>query len=216
MTAVLLIDDHAMFREALLLSLSQALPGVTVHPASNGAEALAVLQAQPQIGSVIMDYYLPDLGGSALLKRLKQLRPGIRVLVLSASEDPDDRERVMAAGAQGFLHKSADCRALLDALEQIGQPPRADLAPAARRKAARADAGAGGRHGPAQRLDAAPGRGVAADVRRPAQPRDLRTPQHDREDREDPRHRHPGDAGRGQPDPGHAGRAARRIAGQAR
>ena len=74
MTAVLLIDDHAMFREALLLSLSQALPGVTVHPASNGAEALAVLQAQPQIGSVIMDYYLPDLGGSALLKRLKQLR----------------------------------------------------------------------------------------------------------------------------------------------
>ena len=37
MTAVLLIDDHAMFREALLLSLSQALPGVTVHPASNGA-----------------------------------------------------------------------------------------------------------------------------------------------------------------------------------
>ena len=78
-----------------------------------------------------MDYYLPDLGGSALLKRLKQLRPGIRVLVLSASEDPDDRERVMAAGAQGFLHKSADCRALLDALEQIGQPPRADLAPAA-------------------------------------------------------------------------------------
>lgn len=131
MTAVLLIDDHAMFREALLLSLSQALPGVTVHPASNGAEALAVLQAQPQIGSVIMDYYLPDLGGSALLKRLKQLRPGIRVLVLSASEDPDDRERVMAAGAQGFLHKSADCRALLDALEQIGQPPRPDLAPAA-------------------------------------------------------------------------------------
>ena len=119
-----------MFREALLLSLSQALPGVTVHPASNGAEALAVLQAQPQIGSVIMDY-LPDLGGSALLKRLKQLRPGIRVLVLSASEDPDDRERVMAAGAQGFLHKSADCRALLDALEQIGQPPRADLAPLA-------------------------------------------------------------------------------------
>ena len=102
MTAVLLIDDHAMFREALLLSLSQALPGVTVHPASNGAEALAVLQAQPQIGSVIMDYYLPDLGGSALLKRLKQLRPGIRVLVLSASEDPDDRERVMAAGRRAF------------------------------------------------------------------------------------------------------------------
>ena len=216
MTAVLLIDDHAMFREALLLSLSQALPGVTVHPASNGAEALAVLQAQPQIGSVIMDYYLPDLGGSALLKRLKQLRPGIRVLVLSASEDPDDRERVMAAGAQGFLHKSADCRALLDALEQIGQPPRADLAPLAppRKPPAPTPAPVDDmvllsaltpRQGEVLRL-----------MRRPAQSRDLRTPQHDREDREDPRHRHPGDAGRGQPDPGHAGRAAWRIAGQAR
>ena len=129
MTAVLLIDDHAMFREALLLSLAGA---ARRHgPSGVQRRGRRSLQAQPQIGSVIMDYYLPDLGGSALLKRLKQLRPGIRVLVLSASEDPDDRERVMAAGAQGFLHKSADCRALLDALEQIGQPPRADLAPLA-------------------------------------------------------------------------------------
>ena len=111
MTAVLLIDDHAMFREALLLSLSQALPGVTVHPASNGAEALAVLQAQPQIGSVIMDYYLPDLGGSALLKRLKQLRPGIRVLVLSAPRIPTT--------ANGSWRRGAGLSA------QIGRLPRA-------------------------------------------------------------------------------------------
>ena len=104
-----------------------------------------------------MDYYLPDLGGSALLKRLKQLRPGIRVLVLSASEDPDDRERVMAAGAQGFLHKSADCRARCWTRWSRSASRRADPRRWRAAQAARADAGAGGRHGPAQRLDAAPG-----------------------------------------------------------
>ena len=161
-----------------------------------------------------MDYYLPDLGGSALLKRLR-VAPGIRVLVLSASEDPDDRERVMAAGAQGFLHKSADCRALLDALEQIGQPPRADLR-RRRRRASRPRrcrrrwtmallSALTPRQGEVLRLmcDGLRNREISERL------------QHDREDREDPRHRHPGDAGRG-PDPGHAGRAARRIAGQAR
>lgn len=119
MRPILLIDDHAMFREGLVLALTQAAPDFIVHAVSSGHEALAALDAHADIGVVIMDYYLPDLGGSVLLRRLRQVRPGIRVLVLSASEDPDDVRTALSAGAQGFIHKSASSKTLLAAVEGV-------------------------------------------------------------------------------------------------
>lgn len=119
MRAVLLIDDHAMFREGLVLALTQAAPDFIVHAVSNGGEAVAALDAHADISVVMMDYYLPDLGGSMLLRRLRQARPGIRILVLSASEDPDDVHAALSAGAQGFIHKSASSKTLLDALHGV-------------------------------------------------------------------------------------------------
>ncbi len=136
MNAVLLIDDHAMFREALVMALAHAMPTLAVHPAASGHEALALLDRHADIGNVIMDYYLPDMAGAELLKRLRQRRAQLRVLVLSASQDPDDERRAMEAGARGFLNKSASCQALTAALEAInaadapripsagGTPPR--------------------------------------------------------------------------------------------
>ncbi len=119
MRAVLLIDDHAMFREGLVLALTQAAPDFTVHAVSNGSEAIAKLEAHSGISVVMMDYYLPDVGGSVLLRRLRQARPGIHILVLSASEDPDDVHAALSAGAQGFIHKSASSKTLLEALNGV-------------------------------------------------------------------------------------------------
>ena len=101
MRAILLVDDHAMFREGLVLALTQAAPDFTVHAVSNGSEAIAELEAHSGISVVMMDYYLPDVGGCVLLRRLRQARPGIHILVLSASEDPDDVHAALSAGAQG-------------------------------------------------------------------------------------------------------------------
>lgn len=116
MTGVLLVDDHAMFREGLLLTIARAAPELMVHDVANGNAALAAVHAHTDISCVIMDYYLPDIGGAALLRGLRQLRPGIRILVLSASEDPDDRQTALAAGAHAFVHKSADSQTLVNAL----------------------------------------------------------------------------------------------------
>lgn len=119
MKAVLLVDDHAMFREALVMALAHALPALTVHPAASGQEALDVLERHTGIGNVIMDYYLPDMAGADLLKRLRQRRSQLRVLVLSASQDPEDERRAMEAGARGYLNKSASCQELAAALEAL-------------------------------------------------------------------------------------------------
>lgn len=126
MTAVLLVDDHAMFREALVMALGQAVPGLTIHPAASGQEALEVLERHAAIQHVIMDFYLPDMAGAELLKRLRQRRAQLRVLVLSASQDPEDMRRALEAGAQGFLNKSASCQELAAALEAVSEaaPPQ--------------------------------------------------------------------------------------------
>lgn len=118
-STILLIDDHAMFREGLRLALREAAPSMTIETASSGAEALQALSALPVLDAVMTDYYLPDLGGAALVQQLHRRRGGLRVLVLSASEDPHDIETALEAGAQGFVHKSADSRQLLDALRRV-------------------------------------------------------------------------------------------------
>lgn len=119
MTAVLLIDDHEMFREALVMALGNAVPALTLHPAASGEQALEVLDRNPSILHVIMDLYLPDVTGPELLLRLRQRRAALRILVLSASQDPEDQRRAMDAGAQGFLSKAANCQELAAALETM-------------------------------------------------------------------------------------------------
>jgi DNA-binding NarL/FixJ family response regulator len=118
-SSILLIDDHAMFREGIALTIGRAMPEAVIHAASTGKEAMAVLNVQPDIEVVMMDFYLPDIAGSVLLRYLRQLRRGLRILVVSASEDPVDVHRALTAGAHGFLHKTADSRCLLDALGRV-------------------------------------------------------------------------------------------------
>nr|WP_314361929.1 response regulator transcription factor [uncultured Achromobacter sp.] len=137
MTAVMLVDDHAMFREALALALANTVPTLTLHPAANGRDALEVLARHDDITNVIMDYYLPDIAGAELLRRMRQRRSRLRVLVLSASEDPEDRRRAMEAGAQAFMNKSASCQELVAALDAIN-----DASPPLHRSAASGDASA--------------------------------------------------------------------------
>lgn len=138
-----MIEDHTMFREGLMMTIRHLAPTLDICPASSGGEAIAMLETRTDIRRVIMDYYLPDIGGSALLKRLRQLRPGLRILVLSASEDAHDRQLAMASGAHAFMHKSASSQMLLSALEQIELPGACDAQaggkPAADSAAARPD-----------------------------------------------------------------------------
>ncbi|AZG08705.1 DNA-binding response regulator [Pigmentiphaga sp. H8] len=132
MTSALLIDDHAMFREGLALALRQAAgPSLHLRTAADGAEALALLR-DATADIALMDYYLPDLGGAALVRQLRRAGAGLRVMVLSASEDQEDAEAALAAGAHGFLHKSADVGQLLDAMRrvlagQVVRPPESPL-----------------------------------------------------------------------------------------
>jgi DNA-binding NarL/FixJ family response regulator len=118
MTAVLLVDDHAMFREALVMALGQGVAGLEIHPAASGQEALEILDRHTAIQHVIMDFYLPDMAGADLLKRLRQRRSKLRILVLSASQDPEDMRRELAAALEAVNEAAPPQRRALSAGDQ--------------------------------------------------------------------------------------------------
>lgn len=104
----LLIDDHALFCEALGMMLGQRHPTVALHSCGSLAAALAVLNGGLQTTLVLLDLNLPDSRGVATLQRLLAAAPDARVIVLSADDRPETMRAAVSAGAVGFIPKTAD------------------------------------------------------------------------------------------------------------
>jgi DNA-binding NarL/FixJ family response regulator len=116
---LLIIDDHPVVREGLAAVLRQ-LAGVTeVLEAADGEPGLQLLAQHPDVAGVLVDLRMAGLAGLPTLARLRALRPQMPVMVVSASEDPADVRRAMAAGASGYLPKSAGRSTLLAAVQLV-------------------------------------------------------------------------------------------------
>jgi DNA-binding NarL/FixJ family response regulator len=115
----LLVDDHALLRESLLLLLGQRLPGHRWCDAATLAATLRCLHNQPDMDLVLLNLELPDSQGLETLKRVRQAAPLVPVLVLSAC---DDRRSVLAAIAQGAaacLPRTVGATQLVHSVQQV-------------------------------------------------------------------------------------------------
>ena len=83
-------------------TLRHALEGrCTVLLATNGEEALAVLEAQPEVSAVLADLHMPGLAGAELLARIAQVNPHCRRVVVTGYPESDE---LIAAINAGHLH----------------------------------------------------------------------------------------------------------------
>jgi DNA-binding NarL/FixJ family response regulator len=123
-TRVLLVDDHAIMRSALRQVLERA-GGIEVVGAAGSAED--AFRALPDLAPdvVVMDVRMPGLGGIDGTLAVKELTPGTRVLVLSMLADEDTVRRAMAAGADGYVPKTATGDDLVDAIRAVAAGGRA-------------------------------------------------------------------------------------------
>jgi DNA-binding NarL/FixJ family response regulator len=116
---VLVVDDHPLILEALAQLLPQLTPGVEVAVARDRAEAEATLDDDPSIALVLLDLALPGTRGLDFLADLKLDYPGVPIVVLSATHDHATVAAALAAGARGFIPKTANMAALSEALQQV-------------------------------------------------------------------------------------------------
>jgi DNA-binding NarL/FixJ family response regulator len=116
MNRVLLVDDHATFREPLAFMLNREPEFEVVAQAGSLAEARRALEG---IDLAVVDLNLPDGDGTELIGELRTTNPHGMVLVLTASADREAYARAVEAGAAGVLNKSASIRDVIEASRRL-------------------------------------------------------------------------------------------------
>ncbi|MCW3839421.1 response regulator transcription factor [Micromonospora yasonensis] len=118
----MVVDDHPMWREGVARDLTEAGYEV-VATSGEGRQAVRVAPAaRPDV--VVLDLQLPDISGVAVIQGLRAALPAVRVLMLSASGEPQSVLDAVKAGATGYLVKSAAPAEFLEAVRRTaaGEP----------------------------------------------------------------------------------------------
>jgi DNA-binding NarL/FixJ family response regulator len=120
MRRILLVEDHASFRQTLAFVFDQQPEFKVVAQAGTLAEARQAMDgSEADLG--VIDLILPDGEGTELIDELREANPDFVALVLTASLERTEYARAAEAGAAGILHKSADVDTILDATRRIGE-----------------------------------------------------------------------------------------------
>lgn len=115
----LLIDDHAMVREGVNALLRQAFPDGTILQAGDVAAAIDLARDHDDLELAVLDLMMPGLSGIPALMAFVDAQPTVPVIVLSSSEDLVDVRAALAAGALGYVAKSASPATLLAAVRLV-------------------------------------------------------------------------------------------------
>lgn len=118
MVRIMIVDDHTILRQGIkeLLSLNDDFE--VVGEASDGREALAVVEkCEPDI--VFMDISMPGMGGIAATREIKKLNPRVKVIILTMYHNSQYVHESFLAGASGYLLKAASFNELALAVESV-------------------------------------------------------------------------------------------------
>ena len=113
--AVVVVDDHAVFRDGLRALLDRVDAMRVVGEAGTTDDAVSVTnETSPDV--VLMDLHLPGAGGADATRRILDARPSIAVLALTMHSDDAHLRSALAAGARGYLLKDAAPDAIVHAI----------------------------------------------------------------------------------------------------
>jgi DNA-binding NarL/FixJ family response regulator len=118
MIRLLLVDDHALFRQGLRGLLAGAPDIRVVAEAGSYAQALEVLRVN-EVNVVVADLSMPGRDGIDLVSHVKGADPAISILVLTMHEDCEYATRALRAGASGYMTKASTSEELVSAIRRI-------------------------------------------------------------------------------------------------
>ena len=117
-TRLLIVDDHPITRAGLVHLINRQPDMVVCGEAKNATEALDAVDAgKPDL--VLADIALPGKSGLELIKDIKAIHPGLPTLVISMHDESLYAERVLRAGARGYITKHEGGEKLMQAIRHV-------------------------------------------------------------------------------------------------
>jgi DNA-binding NarL/FixJ family response regulator len=115
---LVVVDDHSLFRNGLIGLLNEMPDFRVVGEASNGREALRVLE-KVKAHIVLMDINMPVMNGIETLCEIRKMNPAPKVLMLTISQNDEDLIGAIVAGANGYVLKNTEPQALHNTILQV-------------------------------------------------------------------------------------------------
>ena len=118
-TKVLIVDDHALFRQGVRNTIEAEKDFEVVGEAEDGTEALVkARELKPDL--ILMDIYMPQGNGLEAVSTIKKELTGVRIVMLTIHDDKDENLlEAIKRGAEGFLSKSVRAKDLLSSLRGV-------------------------------------------------------------------------------------------------
>ena len=115
---LLVVDDHAIFREGLRALLDMEDDFVVIGEASRGDEAVNMVAEDPP-DVILLDLHLPDGSGAQFCRQLLRVSPKSKVLILSAYDDDQEVSAALISGASGYVLKTVGGERLADNIRSV-------------------------------------------------------------------------------------------------
>ena len=117
---IMLVDDHTLFRDGMRRLLDNRADCKVVAEASNGAEFLEAVKADPDVADVVfMDIDMPVIGGIEASQKALEINPDMKIITLSMHGDQEYYFKMVSVGVKGFLLKSSDFDEVTAAIETV-------------------------------------------------------------------------------------------------
>lgn len=117
--SILIVDDHRMFSEGLSLILREGFPEHEIRIAGNVSEGFEALETDPDVALILLDLRMPGLDGMMFMQGLSKRGLITPLAVVSAATDTEQIGAALNAGAIGFVPKSHDGPALVNAVRTM-------------------------------------------------------------------------------------------------
>jgi len=117
---VLIADDQALFRRGLYVVLGTEEDIEVVAEAEDGEEAIAKAEELAP-DAVLMDVRMPRVNGIEAARRIREMLPSTKILMLTVSDEEDDLYEAIKAGANGYLLKEISVEEVANAIHSVVQ-----------------------------------------------------------------------------------------------
>ena len=115
---LMIVDDHALIREGLTKILEMEENFQIVFKASDGNEAIEYIKDN-NLDNVLLDINMPNMNGIETLKKIKQINPSLKIIMLTVYDAREYLIETLNLGANGYMLKDAEADSLVKAIEAV-------------------------------------------------------------------------------------------------